>query len=139
MIGHGGLSGLVCDVGMRGTGRKRLNSVTRRRARRQERARNLPIMRSGNFFTLTVSLPWIWLTAITIDTLVYNSRCSAHCMGALDQARAMAMPLLIFLSLIIGNVIFNRRVERSGWILIAISLCSLVLFPYQLVWLTGGV
>lgn len=49
------------------------------------------------------------------------------------------MPLLIFLALIVGGVIFNRRVERSGWLLIAVSLCSLVLFPYQLVWLTGGV
>lgn len=102
-------------------------------------ARNLPSMRSGNFLTLAISLPWVWLTAITIDTLMSNSQCSSDCMGTLDQARAIAVPLLIFLALIVGGVIFNRRVEWSGWILIAVSLCSLVLFPYQLVWLTGGV
>jgi uncharacterized membrane protein YoaT (DUF817 family) len=60
-------------------------------------------------------------------------------MTALDQAQAVVVPALVFAALIVVGVLFAKRVKRSGWLLIAVSVTSLAVWPYQLVWLTGGV
>jgi hypothetical protein len=96
-------------------------------------------MRWGNLLPLTVSLPWLLLSAITVSTLINNSRCSSYCMTAADQMQAVAVPTLVLGALIMVGVLFARRVKWSGLLLIAISGLSLAVWPYQLVWLTGGV
>jgi len=95
-------------------------------------------MRWRNLLPLMASLPWLLLTAITISALISNSRCSSGCMSIFDQVQAVAVPTLVLSGLIVVSVLFARRVRRSGWLLITVCMSSMVLWPYQLVWLTGG-
>jgi hypothetical protein len=60
-------------------------------------------------------------------------------MGAFDQLQAVGVPTLVLSALIVAGGLFARRVRRSGWFLIAVSISSMALWPYQLVWVTGGV
>ena len=95
-------------------------------------------MRWGNLLPLMASLTWLLLTTITISALISNSRCSSRCMGIVDQVQAVAVPTLVLSALIAVSVLFPRRVRRSGWLLITTCVSSMALWPYQLVWLTGG-
>jgi len=59
-------------------------------------------------------------------------------MGIVDQVQAVAVPTLVLSALIAVSVLFARRVRRSGWLLITVCVSLMALWPYQLVWLTGG-
>jgi hypothetical protein len=99
----------------------------------------VPDMRWGNIVPLLASLPLLLLSAQTIAFLAMKSRCSTDCATVTDLFRATITPVTVLALLVLVAVCYARGVKLSGWLLLTISVAARAAWPYQFIWLTGGV